>query len=113
MVFDRPEVSDLTVSFWEVLVPIAAAISTAGAVVAISLGRSIMSRQTAGIDEMIGLVGRVEVVIDPAARRLGKVFVRGEYWNAEADEAIPAGESVAVERVDGLTLRVRRVRKQV
>lgn len=113
MVFDRPEVSDLTVSFWEVLVPIAAAISTAGAVVAISLGRSFMSRQTAGVDEMIGLVGRVEVVIDPAARRLGKVFVRGEYWNAEADESIPAGESVAVERVDGLTLRVRRVQKQL
>jgi membrane-bound serine protease (ClpP class) len=113
MVFDRPEVSDLTVSFWEVLVPIAAAISTMGAVIAVSLGRSILSKQTAGVDEMIGLVGSVSAAIDPAARKRGKVFVRGEYWNAEADEAIAAGESVAVESVEGLTVRVRRVRGQI
>lgn len=112
MVFDRPEVSDLTVSFWEVLVPITAALSTMGAVVAVSLGRSFLSKQTAGVDEMIGLVGQVEVTIDPAARRRGKIFVRGEYWNAEADEAIPAGESVSVESVEGLTVRVRRVHRQ-
>lgn len=111
MVFDRPEVSDLTVSFWQVLVPIAAAISTMGAIIAVSLGRSFLSKQTAGVDEMIGLVGQVEAAIDPAARKRGKIFVRGEYWNAEADELIPAGESVAVESVKGLTLRVRRVRK--
>ena len=108
MVFDRPEVSDLTVSFWEVLVPIAAALSTMGAIVALSLGRSFLSKQTAGIDEMIGLVGRVEKAIDPAADRRGKIFVRGEYWNAEADEAIAAGEVVRVESVQGLTVRVRR-----
>ena len=113
MVFDRPEVSDLTVSFWEVLVPIAAAISTMGAVIAVSLGRSILSKQTAGVDEMIGLVGSVSAAIDPAARKRGKVFVRGEYWNAEADEAIAAGESVAVESVEGLTVRVRRVHGQI
>jgi membrane-bound serine protease (ClpP class) len=113
MVFDRPEVSDLTVSFWEVLVPIAAAISTMGAVVAVSLGRSILSKQTAGVDEMIGLVGSVAATIDPAARKRGKVFVRGEYWNAEADEAIAAGESVAVVSVEGLTVRVRRVHGQI
>lgn len=112
MVFDRPEASDLTVSFWEVLVPIAAAISTMGAVVAVSLGRSILSKQTAGVDEMIGLVGSVAAAIDPAARKRGKVFVRGEYWNAEADEAIAAGESVAVVSVEGLTVRVRRVHGQ-
>jgi membrane-bound serine protease (ClpP class) len=112
MVFDRPEVSDLTVSFWGVLVPIAAAISTMGAIIAVSLGRSFMSKQTVGVDEMIGLVGQVEATIDPAASKSGKIFVRGEYWNAEADEAIPAGESVEVESVRGLTLRVRRVRKQ-
>ncbi len=111
MVFDRPEVSDLTVSFWGVLVPIAAAISMMGAIIAVSLGRSFLSKQTAGVDEMIGLVGHVEAAIDPAARKRGKIFVRGEYWNAEADEVIPAGESVAVESVQGLTLRVRRVRR--
>lgn len=111
MVFDRPEVSDLTVSFWQVLVPIAAAISTAGLIVAVSLGRSFLTRQTAGVDEMMGLVGRVEVAIDPASNRPGKVFVRGEYWNAEAGEKIAAGESVSIEAVEGLMLRVRRIQR--
>ena len=110
LVFDRPEASDLTVSFWQVLVPIAAAISLAGGFVAISLGRSLRTKQTAGVDEMIGLVGQVEAAIDPAAKRRGKIFVRGEYWNAEAGEAIEVGEAVAIEAVEGLTLRVRRVR---
>lgn len=109
MVFDRPEVSDLTVSFWQVLVPIAAAISLGGALVAVSLGRSFLTRQTAGVDEMIGLVGHVEAAIDPASHRPGKIFVRGEYWNAESAEAIAAGESVSVEAVEGLMLRVRRI----
>src|SRR5690606_19448382 len=108
MVFDRPEVSDLTVSFWQVLVPIAAAISAVGAIIAVGIGRSMLSRQTAGMAEMVGLVGRVATAIDPATGRSGRVFVRGEYWNAEADESIPAGESVSVLGVEGLTLRVRR-----
>ncbi|MBY0399764.1 nodulation protein NfeD [Myxococcota bacterium] len=109
MVFDRPEASDLTVSFWEVLVPIAGAMTAIGALMAFALGRSILSRQTAGVDQMIGLVGRVEAPIGSGPGRRGKVFVHGEYWNAEADEAIAAGESVSIEGVEGLTVRVRRV----
>lgn len=107
MVFDRPEASDLTVSFWQVLVPIAAAMTTVGGIVAFALGRSILSRQTAGVDEMIGMIGRAESAIGPGAGQ-GKIFVHGEYWNARADEAISAGEPVAIESVDGLTVRVRR-----
>ncbi|MFO0687639.1 MAG: nodulation protein NfeD [Myxococcota bacterium] len=109
MVFDRPEASDLTVSFWETLVPIAAAMATVGGVIAVVLGRSFLSRQTAGVDEMIGMVGRVEAAIGPGRGRRGKIFVHGEYWNAEAEEAIAVGESVAIEAVEGLTVRVRRV----
>ena len=109
MVFDRPEVSDLTVSFWEVLVPIAAALTTVGGIIAVGLGRSLLTRQMAGLEEMIGLVGQVTGAIDPAADHPGKIFVRGEYWNARADERIGTGESVAIEAVDGLTARVRRI----
>ena len=100
MVFDRPELSDLTVSFWEVLVPIAAAMSVLGAFIIYSLSRTFMTRQTAGVDEMVGLVGRCETAIDP----MGKVFVRGEYWNSIADEIIPAGDPVEVLGIKGLTL---------
>jgi membrane-bound serine protease (ClpP class) len=104
MVFDRPEVSDLTVSFWQVLVPIAAAMTVLGVLIVYSLGRSFVRGQTAGIDEMIGLVGRTETTLDPK----GKVFIRGEYWNSIADETIAAGEPVEVLEIQGLTLKVRR-----
>jgi membrane-bound serine protease (ClpP class) len=104
MVFDRPELSDLTVSFWEVLVPITAAMTVLGLFIVYSLGRTFSSGQTAGIDEMIGLVGKCETTIDPN----GKVFVRGEYWNSVADDVIRAGDSVEVLGIQGLTLRVRR-----
>ena len=104
MVFDRPEMSDLTVSFWEVLVPITAAMTVLGLLIVYSLGRTFRTQQTAGVDEMVGLIGRCEKTIDPK----GKVFVRGEYWNSVADETIQAGDSVEVLGIQGLTLHVRR-----
>ena len=111
MIFDRPEVSDLTVDFWQVLFPMTVAMSLFGAVIAYSLGRTLLSQQTAGVDEMIGLVGRCESAIAAggAGAGKGKVFVRGEYWNCTAEEAIDVGDSVEVVQIDGLTLRVRPV----
>jgi len=40
----------------------------------------------------------------------GTVFLRGEYWNAHAEEPVAAGERVEVTAVEGLLLRVRRAR---
>lgn len=108
MVFDRPELSDLTVSFWEVLVPIAAAMTVLGLFIVYSLGRTFRAGQTAGVAEMVGMVGRCETTIDPVGSSSGKVFIRGEYWNSVADEIIRAGDSVEVLGIQGLTLRVRR-----
>ncbi|MFK7897518.1 MAG: nodulation protein NfeD [Myxococcota bacterium] len=110
MVFDRPEASDLSVSFWEVLVPIAAAITVVGAFIVYSLGRSFMSEQTAGVDAMIGLVGKVETAIEPGQFGRGKVWVRGEYWNGTAEEEIEAGEPVEIVSVSGLVLHVRKAK---
>jgi membrane-bound serine protease (ClpP class) len=104
MVFERPELSDLTVSFWEVLVPIAGALTLLGGLIVYSLGKMLFVEQTAGLDQMVGLVGRSESAIDPR----GKVFVRGEYWNVFADDPIEAGAPIEVIEVDGLTLHVRR-----
>ena len=117
MVFDRPDVWDLTVSFWDVLLPIAVAMTVMGGLIAYSLGRSFMSRQTAGVDEMVGLIGRCESDLDPK----GKVFVRGEYWNAilqdpdsaagTSTERANLGDTVEIVAVEGLTLRVRQEQK--
>lgn len=113
MVFDRPEASDLTVDFWQVLFPLALSLSLFGVLIAYTLGRTLFAQQTAGVDEMIGLVGscesRIEAQSDAAlGARRGKIFVRGEYWNCIADETIESGEPVEVVEVDGLTLRVRK-----
>lgn len=104
MVFDMPEVSDLDISFWSVLVPIVVVFGVFAAGVVWAVGRTILRGQTAGVSELIGLVGRVSTALSPE----GKVFVRGEYWSASADEEIPTGESVEITAVEGLRLRVRR-----
>jgi membrane-bound serine protease (ClpP class) len=104
MVFDVPEVSDLSVSFWAVLVPVVGAFGVFAAIVVFAVGRTMLMRQTAGVDELIGTVGKVVSDLDP----VGKVFIRGEYWTAQSIEAIPSGTRVEVTAVDGLQLRVRR-----
>jgi membrane-bound serine protease (ClpP class) len=104
MIFDLPEVSDLRVSFWAVLVPAVTGMAAFAAVVLFGVGRTLRRRQTAGISEMIGMVGRVESALQPE----GSVFVRGEHWKARADEPIVAGDRVEIIAVEGLRLRVRR-----
>lgn len=108
MVFDRPEQSDLTVSFWSVLLPTVIGMTLFGGLVVFTVGRSMLLKPASGVDEIIGLVGNAASALDPK----GKVFVRGEYWNVEAEggaaEPIAEGEPVEVVAVDGLTLRVRR-----
>ena len=104
MVFDQPNLSDLNVSFWSVLVPAVAAFAAFGGLVVFALGRSLWVAQTAGVDELIGLVGRTTTALAPE----GKVFVRGEYWTATTGGEVGEGEAVEVTGVDGLLLRVRR-----
>jgi membrane-bound serine protease (ClpP class) len=59
-----------------------------------------------GIEGMVGAVGVARGRLAPA----GPVLVHGEYWTAESDEVVDAGEPVEVTGVDGLRLRVRRAR---
>jgi membrane-bound serine protease (ClpP class) len=107
MLFDVPETSDLTLPFWSVLVPVVGAFAAFAALVVFAVGRTLRTRQTAGVSELIGTRGRAASALAPE----GKVFVRGEYWNASADEAIGNGEAVEVTAVEGLHLRVRRARQ--
>jgi len=104
MLFDLPQISDLNVSFWSVLVPSVGGFALFAAVVVFAVGRTLMRAQTVGVSDLLGLVGKCATSLSPE----GKVFVRGEYWTAEADEAIPAGVRVEVTAVEGMRLRVRR-----
>jgi membrane-bound serine protease (ClpP class) len=67
------------------------------------------SRVRSGAESLIGRVGEVRAAPAP----LGKVFLDGAVWRARLwspdEEVIPqCGDPCVVERVDGLTLTVRR-----
>jgi membrane-bound serine protease (ClpP class) len=55
-----------------------------------------------------GLVGE-EGIADTEIMAEGKVFVRGEYWDAASPERIMKGEKVVVTAVEGMRVRVRKV----
>jgi membrane-bound serine protease (ClpP class) len=63
-------------------------------------------RPALGIAGMLGETGVARGRLAPA----GTVLVRGEYWTAESDDVVDDGERVQVTGVEGLRLRVRRVR---
>jgi membrane-bound serine protease (ClpP class) len=88
----------------------AAVATLASFVLAISylVYRSQKSRPTLGFDGMLGEIGDVRAKLNPA----GKVFVRGELWNAEADGEIDMGEKVEIVGHQGLNLKVRRLSGQ-
>jgi membrane-bound serine protease (ClpP class) len=108
MLFDMPDLSDLSVSFWSVLVPIVLVFGVVGGLVVFAVGQSFLRDQTAGVDELVGLVGKA---IDDLAPD-GTIFVRGEHWNAIADETIESGQPVQITAVEGLRVRVRRPQPQ-
>lgn len=106
MIFDMPAVSDLDVSFWNVLVPAASGLALFAGLVIYAVGRAFRRPQASGVGELVGIVGTAVTPLAPE----GTVFVRGEHWNARAESPLAQGERVEVTAVRDLTLRVRRAR---
>ena len=67
--------------------------------------RSQKSKPTMGLQGLIGEIGEVRGKLGPT----GKIFVHGEYWNAQADGEIDVGEKVKVLGYDGMCLKVSRL----
>ncbi len=86
---------------------LAFAVSAAFGVITIFLGflgmRARKSKHLTGVESLIGEIGesRTEINLE------GTVFVHGEYWKARSDRSIPAGQRVAVERVQDLVVWVK------
>jgi membrane-bound serine protease (ClpP class) len=102
LLFDT-ESSDLTVDKAIVFT----AVGTAGAIMlALSylVFRTQQLKPTLGLEGLVGEIGEVRAALTPS----GKVFVHGEYWNAEAEEEIGVGAKVKVVGYQGMSLRVRR-----
>ena len=84
------------------------AVGTLGAfVLAVSymVFRSQQSKPTLGMDGLVGEIGEVKAKLSPS----GKIFVHGEYWNAQAESEIDVGENVEVVGYQGMNLKVRRL----
>lgn len=99
----RPEGGGVQLSLWL----IGAVTLSSVAFVALALSAVVRIRQMpprTGADTVVGAEGVVRDPLDPA----GTVQLPGELWSAVADEPIGAGEPVVVDRLDGLTLHVKR-----
>ena len=55
-----------------------------------------------GVQGMIDAVGEAHTALSPD----GKVYVRGEYWDAVSSQPVPAGTPVRIVEVQGLKLKV-------
>jgi len=73
-------------------------------VVATLVLRSQRGRAALGAQAMVGAVGVARQRLAPE----GTVLIKGEYWTAESEEVVDAGEHVEVTGIEGLRLRVRR-----
>ena len=58
-------------------------------------------------EDVIGQEAVVETAIDPT-EQTGRVMVLGESWKATAKEPLAAGVRCVVEKLDGVTLTVRK-----
>jgi len=72
----------------------------------ILVARSQKKKITTGKEGLIGLVGVCATEINPE----GRVFIHGELWNGISDEPIKPKEKVRVIDVDGLTLKVEKLK---
>jgi len=66
--------------------------------------RSFKRKVVTGITGMVGQSAVVSMKLNPD----GKVFIDGEIWNAVSETVINKGEDVIIEKVDGMTLQVRK-----
>lgn len=89
---------------WGVLIPTVVVVSGFFAVVAALAFRAYMRKPEVGSKAMVGQVGEAMTRLDPR----GKVFVRGEIWNALSDQVVESGERVVVVEIQGLDLKVKK-----
>jgi membrane-bound serine protease (ClpP class) len=100
--FDAPE-GELAVDRGVILAA-ALSVSTFMLFIGTLAVRTWRQKPASGGEGLIGEVGEVRVRLAPR----GKVWLHGEYWNAESEEEIEIGQKVRVVGRDRMVLRVRR-----
>lgn len=103
MLFDSP-LPFMRVSL-SVILPTVIAVSIFFAAMVYYAVRVYKQAPVSGTQSLIGIEGTASTNVDPE----GKVFVSGEYWNADSTDHIKKGDKVAVTDIRGLKLTVRKV----
>lgn len=103
LLFESPE-PYLRVS-WGVILPTVLATTL---FILIAVTKAVQAHRRKPVTGREGLVGETGTAESDLAPE-GKVFVRGEYWDAVGDERIAQGEKVVVAAVEGMRLRVRKL----
>jgi len=104
MLFETERSWNVRVS-WSILIPIIIFVALVLLVVGERILRAHRTQVQSGNEEMIGMEGEASTDLGPK----GRVFVHGEYWNAESVSGeIKQGEAVLVTGVDKFILRVKK-----
>ena len=105
LLFDTPN-SDLTIDGTIVYTAVAT-MATLVLAIGYLVFRSQKAKPSLGMDGLIGEIGEVRTKLSPS----GKVFVHGEYWNAQTqtDGQINVGDKVQIVGYDGMNLKVKRL----
>jgi membrane-bound serine protease (ClpP class) len=108
LLFDTPN-SDLTIDR-SIIFTAVATVATLVLAISYLVFRSQKAKPTLGMEGLIGEIGEVRAKLSPS----GKVFVHGEYWNAQtqADAQIDVGERVQIVGYDGMNLKVKRLQER-
>jgi membrane-bound serine protease (ClpP class) len=67
--------------------------------------KAMKSKPTTGKEGLTGAIGKAASDINSKG---GKVFIRGEYWNAVSDRKVKKDSKIEVTEVNGLTLKVKK-----
>ena len=96
-------------SFLQISKPlIFSAVGTTAAFLIFALGAAIKAMRKKPTTGKEGLTGAIGKAVSDISSIEGKVFVRGEYWNAISDKKIKKDTKVEIVEVDGLTIKVKK-----
>ncbi len=102
MLFESP-IPDLRVSF-SVMIPTVIIISLFFIAIVSLAVKAQMRKPRTGVEGMVGEIGKAVTPIHDG----GKVFIKGEYWNASSREVIEEGDQIEVIGMKGLKIEAKK-----
>lgn len=103
LLFDSPDPA-LRVS-WMVMIPVLTVICLFFVSVIGLVLKAQMRKQRTGGEGMVGETGKAVTDV----YETGKVFIKGEYWNASSEKPVEKGKDIKVVSVEGLKIKVENI----